>query len=107
MTARPSHHTRFAAYGEEEAFFVSTGVNFLYILYGGLILYPRMILTDKVTPEMTRLPKASSSVDWVGLEAVCCLTSLFCIYTDALPHHGLAGLRRHLLRRHGRVLHTW
>lgn len=48
---------RFEAYGEDEAFFVSTGVNALYILYGGLILYPRMLLTDKVTPEMTRLPK--------------------------------------------------
>lgn len=50
---------RFAAYGESAAFFVSTGVNALYILYGGLILYPRMLLTDKVTPEMRRLPKVS------------------------------------------------
>lgn len=54
----PTQSNRFEAYGEQGAFFVSTGVNALYILYGGLILYPRMLLTDAVTPEMTRLPKA-------------------------------------------------
>lgn len=49
---------RFAAYGEDKAFFVSTGVNALYIVYGGLILYPRMLRADtSVTLEMTRLPK--------------------------------------------------
>ncbi len=53
-------HARFEAYGEQQAFFVSTGVNILYIVYGGLLLYPRMLLTDKVTPQMTRLPKVTS-----------------------------------------------
>lgn len=51
--------SRFAAYGEAAAFFVSTGVNALYILYGGLLLYPRMLLTNKVTPAMRRLPKVN------------------------------------------------
>lgn len=56
---------RFAAYGEDHAFFVSTGVNALYILYGGLILYPRMLLTQKITPEMTRLPKVGRQINSV------------------------------------------
>ncbi len=81
------YKTMFATYGESGAFFVSTGsslcprgvsgfppthppqpthpptsptspgVNFLYILYGGLLLYPRMCLTDAVTPAMKALPK--------------------------------------------------
>jgi len=55
-------HARFEAYGEQQAFFVSTGVNILYIAYGFLILYPRMLLTDKVTPQMTRLPKVTSQL---------------------------------------------
>jgi drug/metabolite transporter (DMT)-like permease len=33
----------FAAYGEASAFFVSQGINVLYILYGGLVVYPRLL----------------------------------------------------------------
>lgn len=33
----------FTAYGEENAFFVSQGVNVLYVIYGGLVTYPRLL----------------------------------------------------------------
>lgn len=47
----------YTAYGDQYAFFVNQGVNFLYIIYGGAILYPRMCFTDAVTPTMRALPK--------------------------------------------------
>jgi len=47
----------YTAYGDQYAFFVNQGVNFLYIVYGGAILYPRMCLTDSVTPTMKALSK--------------------------------------------------
>lgn len=47
----------YSAYGDKFAFFVNQGVNFFYIFYGGAILYPRMCLSDVVTPEMRKLSK--------------------------------------------------
>eukprot|EP00928_Gymnodinium_smaydae_P061049 TRINITY_DN4509_c0_g3_i2.p1 TRINITY_DN4509_c0_g3~~TRINITY_DN4509_c0_g3_i2.p1 ORF type:complete len:431 (+),score=84.43 TRINITY_DN4509_c0_g3_i2:165-1295(+) len=47
----------YTAYGDRRAFFVNQAINLLYILYGGLILYPRMLFTTSVTPEMRRYPK--------------------------------------------------
>lgn len=34
------------------SFFANQGINFLYVIYGGLILYPRMIFTNQITREM-------------------------------------------------------
>jgi drug/metabolite transporter (DMT)-like permease len=50
-----SYKVMYAAYGESRAFFVSQGVNFLYVLYGGIILH---YLTKKgeITPEMQAIP---------------------------------------------------
>jgi len=47
----------YTAYGGKYAFFVNQGVNLLYIVYGGAVLYPRMIFTNVVTPEMKKVPK--------------------------------------------------
>lgn len=33
----------YAAYGERHAFFVSQGVNVLYVVYGGICVYPRLL----------------------------------------------------------------
>ena len=33
----------FAEYGEAQSFFVSQGINVIYIVYGGLCLYPRLL----------------------------------------------------------------
>eukprot|EP00965_Chrysotila_dentata_P045000 1494767-Pleurochrysis_carterae.AAC.3 len=33
----------FSAYGEGAAFFVSQGINILYCIYGGILVYPRML----------------------------------------------------------------
>lgn len=44
----------YTAYGDRRAFFVNQAINLLYILYGGAILYPRMLATSAVTPEMRR-----------------------------------------------------
>jgi len=35
------------AYGEKNAYFVSQGVNLLYVIYGGLLVYPRQIFCAK------------------------------------------------------------
>jgi drug/metabolite transporter (DMT)-like permease len=50
-----SYKVMYAAYGESRAFFVSQGVNFLYVLYGGIILH---YLTKKgeITEEMKAIP---------------------------------------------------
>jgi drug/metabolite transporter (DMT)-like permease len=50
-----SYKVMYAAYGESRAFFVSQGVNFLYVLYGGIILH---YLTKKgeITEEMRAIP---------------------------------------------------
>eukprot|EP00929_Paragymnodinium_shiwhaense_P001511 TRINITY_DN101744_c0_g1_i1.p1 TRINITY_DN101744_c0_g1~~TRINITY_DN101744_c0_g1_i1.p1 ORF type:complete len:456 (-),score=90.71 TRINITY_DN101744_c0_g1_i1:53-1420(-) len=47
----------YTAYGDKRAFFVNQAINLLYIVYGGLILYPRMMFTKHVTAEMRRFNK--------------------------------------------------
>lgn len=59
----------FTAYGEANAFFVSQGINLLYVVYGGLITYPRLMGRgvghrisgwmgmDNITPAMRRSPQ--------------------------------------------------
>jgi len=47
----------YTAYGDRRAFFVNQAINLLYIAYGGVILYPRMLFSEHVTPEMRRFPK--------------------------------------------------
>ena len=44
----------YAAFGEKQAFFVSQGINALYLFYGGAVLYPRMCFTSAVTKNMRR-----------------------------------------------------
>lgn len=50
-----SYKVMYAAFGPSHAFFVSQGVNFLYVLYGGVILH---FLTQKgeITKEMRAIP---------------------------------------------------
>ena len=47
----------YATYGEKYAFFVSQGVNLLYVVYGGAILLPKMWFGDEITPAMRALPQ--------------------------------------------------
>lgn len=47
----------YTAYGDRRSFFVNQAINFLYIIYGGLILYPRMWFTDNITHDMVSFPK--------------------------------------------------
>ena len=59
----------FTAYGEANAFFVSQGINLLYVAYGALVTYPRLLgagVGDRVsacmgmgaiTPAMRRSPQ--------------------------------------------------
>ena len=52
-----SYKVMYSAYGEKYAFFASQGINVLFVIYGGMIVYPLQLFTDKITPEMTSLPK--------------------------------------------------
>ena len=47
----------YEVYGSEYSYFVSQGINFLYLVYGGAVLLPIMMFTDKITPEMRRFPQ--------------------------------------------------
>ena len=47
----------YTAYGDRRSFFVNQAINLLYVVYGGAILYPRMVFTNVVTKEMTSFPK--------------------------------------------------
>lgn len=59
----------YSVYGEERAFFVSQGINVIYVLYGGLVVYPRLvpwgfgdaisaaINFGPITPAMRRSPQ--------------------------------------------------
>lgn len=47
----------YSAYGDGRAFFVNQGVNFLYVVYGAAVLYPRMWFTSNITEEMRQAPK--------------------------------------------------
>lgn len=46
----------YTAYGDHRAFFVNQAINLLYIVYGGAVLYPRMLCTDAVSKDMMLLP---------------------------------------------------
>mmetsp|Transcript_96406 Transcript_96406/g.274808 ORF Transcript_96406/g.274808 Transcript_96406/m.274808 type:complete len:103 (-) Transcript_96406:1562-1870(-) len=46
----------FAEYGEKDAFFVSQGVNFLYCVYGGILLYPKVATTDGIATTLHQPP---------------------------------------------------
>lgn len=50
-----SYKIMYSAYGEKHAFFVSQGVNFLYVLYGGIILQ-YLINKGEITNEMRSIP---------------------------------------------------
>ena len=45
----------YSAYGDSRAFFVSQGVNLIYVLYGGVILY-YCTLKGEITDEMRKIP---------------------------------------------------
>lgn len=47
----------YTSYGDQFSFFVNQGINFLYVVYGGIILYPLMLFTTTVTPEMRKFPQ--------------------------------------------------
>mmetsp|Transcript_38105 Transcript_38105/g.89271 ORF Transcript_38105/g.89271 Transcript_38105/m.89271 type:complete len:375 (+) Transcript_38105:79-1203(+) len=47
----------YTAYGDRRSFFVTQAINFLYLGYGGLALYPRMLCTDHITASMYSFPK--------------------------------------------------
>mmetsp|Transcript_34430 Transcript_34430/g.83280 ORF Transcript_34430/g.83280 Transcript_34430/m.83280 type:complete len:521 (+) Transcript_34430:136-1698(+) len=40
----------YSAFGEHNAYFVSQGVNLLYMLYGGILVYPRLIFCHNYKP---------------------------------------------------------
>jgi hypothetical protein len=64
----------YSSYGEANAFFVSQGINLLYVLYGGLITYPRLLpwgIGDElsrlmgfgpITPAMRRSPQGRFAI---------------------------------------------
>lgn len=52
-----SYKVMYSAYGERYSFFVSQGVNLLFVIYGGMIVYPMQLFTDQITKEMTDIPK--------------------------------------------------
>lgn len=58
----------FTAYGEANAFFVSQGINALYVIYGGVALY-WVERQGKITHEMTQIPKYKFAV--MGLLDCC------------------------------------
>lgn len=43
--------------GSRFSFFVNQGVNFMYVIVGGLMVYPRMCCTNHITPEMRAIPQ--------------------------------------------------
>jgi len=47
----------YTAYGDRRSFFVNQAINLLYIIYGGAILYPRMLFSNVVTRDMMAFPK--------------------------------------------------
>ena len=42
--------------GSRYSFFVNQGINFFYIVVGGIMVYPRMCCTNDITPEMKKIP---------------------------------------------------
>eukprot|EP00397_Hematodinium_sp_SG-2012_P028518 GEMP01030028.1.p1 GENE.GEMP01030028.1~~GEMP01030028.1.p1 ORF type:complete len:249 (+),score=33.07 GEMP01030028.1:173-919(+) len=51
----------YATYGDVDgqnfAFFANQGNNFLYIVLGGAVVYPRMLFTNSITPQMRQFPR--------------------------------------------------
>ena len=43
--------------GAKYSFFVNQGINFFYIIVGGLMVYPRQCCTNDITPEMLKIPQ--------------------------------------------------
>eukprot|EP00750_Incisomonas_marina_P030117 INCI7278.1.p1 GENE.INCI7278.1~~INCI7278.1.p1 ORF type:complete len:431 (-),score=48.87 INCI7278.1:634-1926(-) len=44
------------ANGSQYSFFVNQAINFLYIIFGAFLVYPRMLCTNDITPEMRKTP---------------------------------------------------
>ncbi len=42
--------------GDQYSFFVNQGINLLYVVVGGVMVYPRMCFTKDITPQMRRVP---------------------------------------------------
>ena len=40
--------TLYKAYTDEYAFFVNQGINFMYVVMGGMVLYPKQIFTNEI-----------------------------------------------------------
>eukprot|EP00403_Amphidinium_massartii_P024349 CAMPEP_0178393422 /NCGR_PEP_ID=MMETSP0689_2-20121128/12177_1 /TAXON_ID=160604 /ORGANISM="Amphidinium massartii, Strain CS-259" /LENGTH=366 /DNA_ID=CAMNT_0020014009 /DNA_START=63 /DNA_END=1159 /DNA_ORIENTATION=+ len=72
----------YTAYGDHRSFFVNQAINLLYIGYGGIALYPRMMFTKQITPEMYAFPKRH----FVVMGALDGLATLFqCLGTAYTP----------------------
>lgn len=63
----------FNTFGENHAFFVSQGVNVLFVIYGGLIVYPMQCFTNIITPEM----KAISQQKYILMGLLDCFGTFF------------------------------
>ena len=48
----------YSVYGAAYSFAVSQLVNAMYVVYGGMVLYPRMVCGSSVTAEMRRYPQS-------------------------------------------------
>jgi len=64
-----NHQVMYDSFGEQRAFFVSQGINLLYVIYGGAVLYPRMYLTNDITDEMKAIPKVNEQSAKVAVTA--------------------------------------
>lgn len=62
----------FSTYGSSSAFFVMQGVNLVYVLYGGVVLFYLRRWTAAITPEMESLP----SYPFCVMAALDCLGGL-------------------------------
>ena len=84
----------FAAYGESAAFFVSQGINVIYCVYGGLIVYPRLLPSgvgdalsrgfglEPITPRMRTWPHLRAFVVMGVLDCFgTFLTAMGAVYT--------------------------
>lgn len=111
----------FAAYGESAAFFVSQGINVIYCVYGGLIVYPRLLPSgvgdalsrgfglEPITPRMRTWPHLRAFVVMGVLDCFgTFLTAMGAVYTPGqfqtlliqpVPHPGDDGSERPLPAR--------